>query len=805
MSDAQLHRDISLNFIKNNGLRVVLAKPGTKMAKFKASHGYSDEDSRQAIHILETSNDHNFGLVCHGDVVDIDVDSDDPLLKEMLAEVLSDTPHRWGRPSNPNSHFVYRVTPPEDQAAFERTQFPILKTLKRLANVEVIGGATDNKSHCLLPGSFYPTDGGREHSQWVDPEAAKGPMRVIPITELLGRIRKAAAISILAPYWSEGNRHFLCMALSGMLFRLYSLTQEPEFQGNSVDDFNMDRDASERFLRHLLKWAGDTDRENVNQRIKTFRSTWRKGQEGDAITGGATLDEYTGQEGLANKLYQVLSSNPTVTKIEEFLNRFAMFGKNYVDLEKARKVENLADAVMDFQTFDNLHGHWHYTRSDGKRVYLAPRLKRFESRIEIDRFDLYPDKESTLVPDDDKVVYNLWAGYRIPPHPEPVEDEEVRMFIDYVWNIVADHDEDSYHWVLAWLSNLLGEPHLKPGTALVLVGKQGTGKTWISEKILQPIIGRAHSTSFSNVYNLVRNFNVPTARKVLVTCNEATSRKQRAIFDQLKSFVTEDEAYFEPKGKESIRLTNLARVIFTSNHVYDAVHLPDGDDRRYTILKVSDAEKQNLTYWGQFYEWLQQPDTLAKIHRWLIDYVPPDHIDARTPIRSATKKIIEGRSSDVFDQWLLAMVERGHPLPEHLHKNWWECSQGSETSKKAMKRRDRSEWPEYVRYDQLVESLRQFYRTSGERDLPSPSQTTIGIELTSRGLNPGGRKVQKHVDNEVDAETFHTMTGRVNLRKFPPFEQIKEYLSSIHDLSDHDIEPIEEDEDDNPAEDNAAF
>ena len=68
--------------------------------------------------------------------------------------------------------------------------------------------------------------------------------------------------------------------------------------------------------------------------------------------------------------------------------------------------------------------------------------------------------------------YNIWGGFAV----EPV-DGDCQLFLEHIHQILCDGDDEIFLWVVAWMANCIQELQLKPGTAIVLRGKQGTGKS----------------------------------------------------------------------------------------------------------------------------------------------------------------------------------------------------------------------------------------------------------------------------------------------------------------------------------------
>jgi len=68
--------------------------------------------------------------------------------------------------------------------------------------------------------------------------------------------------------------------------------------------------------------------------------------------------------------------------------------------------------------------------------------------------------------------YNLYRGFDIEP-----KEGEWNLIQNHVYNILCGGDNDLYQWVFAWLARIVQDPGgERPGTSIVLRGKQGCGK-----------------------------------------------------------------------------------------------------------------------------------------------------------------------------------------------------------------------------------------------------------------------------------------------------------------------------------------
>ena len=199
-----IHRAASVRVIEMSGGYAVKARPGQK----EPSPGWdprtnSAERSAQLLSQIRNSSD-NIGIHLHGIVVDVDIDGNDPFLMAALDALLPPTPHIWGRNSRPRTHRLYQLKIPE--RVFDPTKYPVLRRLKRLeeVRVELRGGPPNRGEYSLLPGSTHP-DG--EPYEWMDVGKAAATPAVVEPDQLIGAIRKAGTIAVIAQVWQEGLRH----------------------------------------------------------------------------------------------------------------------------------------------------------------------------------------------------------------------------------------------------------------------------------------------------------------------------------------------------------------------------------------------------------------------------------------------------------------------------------------------------------------------------------------------------------------------------------------------------------------------
>ena len=75
---------------------------------------------------------------------------------------------------------------------------------------------------------------------------------------------------------------------------------------------------------------------------------------------------------------------------------------------------------------------------------------------------------------------NLWRGFAVTPRAKA---NGYAVFRDHLLTNVCGGDHALFAWVFGWFAHLVQRPRERIGTALVLRGKMGTGKTKVGEVI----------------------------------------------------------------------------------------------------------------------------------------------------------------------------------------------------------------------------------------------------------------------------------------------------------------------------------
>ena len=755
-------RAISVEFIRASGGYAVKARPNQKEpATGWDPKSNNESKSAQVLADIEYTND-NIGVQLHGDLVDVDVDGQDAhlFLTPALDAFLPSCAHVWGRKSRPRTHRVYLLKTVE---RFDPAAWPILKRIMRIpeVKVEIRGGAVSRGEYSLLPSSIHPS--GEEYT-WADIAAARATPSVAEPSVLVRGIRMAGAVAVLAPLWTEGLRQDLTMALAGFLHRVHAIAL-------SIGDeaFSLDYDSSVHFLEVLLEVAGDDPADRI-MRKRAFEATWKKAEKGLPVTGATHISDVTGDPDIVRKMYILLSDNPDVQAIDEFTNRFAVWqGQGLaVDMDMIK-----AGATRPFMTrrqFNDSYGH-KFVSIGGKAKLLPELLWSLGAATRVQGLTFQPKGDFIVgTKQGDKI--NQWSGFEIEPWAEPVHRDDIHPFIEYLLDVVCSGNDLYLEWVLAWIADIFKHPDDKAGTALVLVGKQGAGKSILGHEILGKIIGDNHYSATNSVEAITSNFNVVFANKLLIQCDEATNNRQKVIAAKMKSLITDPFVKIEPKGVDAYMNPNFVRLLMTSNDIEDAVHLSDGNsDRRYTVLEVSSKYAGEVSsYWAPFVAWLRRDDTLPKIHRFLAD-LEYDRDRIKRPIVTRAKMVMQQNSWEPFDSWLASMVARDFPIAEESHLKWYDAP--DEQSSNVIKR---LEWPSYIYISALMRDYEAFCKTLPRTAFADKlNEVQMSMALNQRGLRPDSSSKRITI-KEYDERKQSNVTKRVRLISAPDKKKLVSFL-----------------------------
>lgn len=201
--------------------------------------------------------------------------------------------------------------------------------------------------------------------------------------------------------------------------------------------------------------------------------------------------------------------------------------------------------------------------------------------------------------------YNLWSGFSVLP-----KEGDCSLYLEHVQKVIAGGDERIADYILDWMAHAVQKPSELVGTAIVLRGKQGTGKGFFCN-IFGSLFG-SHYTHISQPSHLTGRFNSHLKRCIVLFCDEAHWGADKRGEGVLKALVTEPTLQIEGKGQDVIEIRNHIHLLVATNN---ELAIPAGpEERRFLVLDVSDIHKQDTEYFKRLQEQIDQGGREALLH-----------------------------------------------------------------------------------------------------------------------------------------------------------------------------------------------
>lgn len=248
--------------------------------------------------------------------------------------------------------------------------------------------------------------------------------------------------------------------------------------------------------------------------------------------------------------------------------------------------------------------------------------------------------------------YNLWRGFSV----EPKENGSWAIFRDHLLTNVCGGDSDHFKWLLAWFAHMVQHPRERIGTAIVLRGAMGSGKTKVGE-VFGSLI-RSHYFMVDDPRYVTGNFNAHMASCLLLQAEEAVWAGDKAAEFRLRGLITATYQMIEQKGVDPIRLENHVRLLMTSNE--DWVVPAGKDERRFCVFDVQPHVAQNHEYFAEMDRELNEGGR----ERLLFDLLNMDLSPYNLRQIPRTKALLEQkiRSLDSVEAWWFERLMQGAPI-----------------------------------------------------------------------------------------------------------------------------------------------
>lgn len=240
---------------------------------------------------------------------------------------------------------------------------------------------------------------------------------------------------------------------------------------------------------------------------------------------------------------------------------------------------------------------------------------------------------------------SLWCNTYRKFQPVQTNKEISPLFIEFLERLFPDPTDR--HTCVQWLAHCFQKPEERPSWHLLLISESGTGKGFLFNQILAPLL--LHTSIAQSFTKVTSQFSTILEDNLLCLLDDPRKGSDETM-TRLKSILSEESALIEHKGETARMVRTYTRFILASN--LDRPLRLDEDDRRWfapakLVHKVSKAETQEFI--SRLAGWLDEPASLSTVHAWFMQYdlsgFNPKHI-----AQSEQLKTMIGMSKNALDE-----------------------------------------------------------------------------------------------------------------------------------------------------------
>lgn len=189
-------------------------------------------------------------------------------------------------------------------------------------------------------------------------------------------------------------------------------------------------------------------------------------------------------------------------------------------------------------------------------------------------------------------------------------------FMEFFVRLLPDDRER--HIVLQYIAHIVQHPSERPSWHLMIPSDTGTGKGFLLQEILHPLI--LHTSVISSFDKLIGKFSTVLEDNLLVLLDDCKAHSN-STQTKLKSMLTEERQFVERKNAQGRMVPCFTRMILASNE-RKPLHLDDSERRWFVTSRAehreSPAETQMLI--GELADWLKQPGSMCAVYNFLRTY-----------------------------------------------------------------------------------------------------------------------------------------------------------------------------------------
>lgn len=314
--------------------------------------------------------------------------------------------------------------------------------------------------------------------------------------------------------------------------------------------------------------------------------------------------------------------------------------KRFVYEATTRQYRDLASRrMLSPESFSELHAHLFDEKERVHNVFTRSKLSP-----KVAYADYRPDQPGLILPEGDDLVLNLYVAGGCDPVPG-----DCGIILDHLAWMLPELEREH---LLNLLASLIQEPGRKVKHAVLLIGEQGIGKSFLRQ-IIVDMIGPTNLRQIDNE-ELADDFKASWGNFQVLFFEELMHAGRLELANALKVWITEEQVTAHEKHIRRHQVRTPRLIVATSNH--DVPIYAEPGDRRWAVLK-SPARRQEPAYYERLWTEGRQQGAAFKAYllaRDLSSFSP----DAPPPATEAKKELVHGSRTDLADH-IAGLIEEG--------------------------------------------------------------------------------------------------------------------------------------------------
>lgn len=318
--------------------------------------------------------------------------------------------------------------------------------------------------------------------------------------------------------------------------------------------------------------------------------------------------EPTGDLGLGTIFYlaqQQSWNGPSDPEVRDMNTRFGILtqGKRTQIIDKLAQTENDQPlVVMSKEPFKDRLLPKEIAVSGGKKI--IPLAEYWLSHRKAARYDEVIFNPS-LLPGHNGTKWNIWKGFACKAKPG-----DWSKLQQHILDNICSGDKELCNWMLNWMALGVQKPSAPIGTAPVLQGSPGTGKSFLAR--MYGKLWGSHTVEVTHQSHVSGQFNAHLFGKRFIFIDEGIFGGDKANAGLIKTRVTESFILFEQKGVDAVRMPN--RMIFMVASNEESVIAADKGERRWMVIEVSDSKREDRAFFAAIEKQMEEGGFEAMLH-----------------------------------------------------------------------------------------------------------------------------------------------------------------------------------------------